>query len=82
MAFTVKDIVEAFELLFSSLHRKEFTKTLQLNKWGEQDLLPLVRTYLLGYFGIGRHGVTSCIVNKKGGMVSHLEAWCHILYSE
>ena len=51
MAFTVKDIVEAFELLFSSLHRKEFTKTLQLNEWGEQDLLPLVRTYLLGYFG-------------------------------
>lgn len=51
MAFTVKDIVEAFELLFSSLHRKEFTKTLQLNEWGEQELLPLVRTYLLGYFG-------------------------------
>ena len=40
MAFTVKDIVEAFELLFSSLHRKEFTKTLQLNEWGEQELLP------------------------------------------
>lgn len=51
MPFTVMEIVEAFELLFSSLHRKEFTKTLQLNEWGEQELLPLVRTYLLGYFG-------------------------------
>ncbi|MHC1741731.1 MAG: hypothetical protein AB9873_01715 [Syntrophobacteraceae bacterium] len=51
MSVTVKEVVEAFELLFSSLHRKEFTKTLRLNEWGEQELLPLVRTYLLGYFG-------------------------------
>jgi hypothetical protein len=51
MSVTVKEVVEAFELLFSSLHRKEFKKTLQLNEWGEQELLPLVRTYLLGYFG-------------------------------
>jgi hypothetical protein len=51
LAITVKEVVEAFELLFNSLHRKEFTKTLRLNEWGEQELLPLVRTYLLGYFG-------------------------------
>ena len=51
MAVTVKEVVEAFELLFSSLHRREFTKTLPLNQWGEHELLPLVRTYLLGYFG-------------------------------
>lgn len=51
MAVTVKKVIDAFDLLFSSLHRKEFTKTLRLNEWGEQELLPLVRTYLLGYFG-------------------------------
>ncbi len=51
MSVTVKEVVEAFELLFISLHRKEFTKTLCLNEWGERELLPLVRTYLLGYFG-------------------------------
>ena len=51
MAVTVKEVIDAFDLLFSSLHRKEFTKTLRLNEWGEQELLPLVRTYLLGYFG-------------------------------
>ena len=51
MAITVKEVVDAFELLFSALHRKEFTKTLCLNEWGERELLPLVRTFLLGYFG-------------------------------
>lgn len=51
MAITVKEVVEAFELLFNSLHRREFSKTLRLNEWGEQELLPLVRTFLLGYFG-------------------------------
>jgi|SRR5215471_18032511 len=51
MAITVKKVIEAFELLFSSLHRREFSKTLCLNEWGEKDLLPLVRTFLLGYFG-------------------------------
>lgn len=51
MALTVKEVIEAFDLLFSSLHRREFTKTLGLNNWGERELLPLVRTFLLGYFG-------------------------------
>lgn len=51
MAITVKEVVEAFELLFSSLHNKSFSKTLRLNEYGEQALLPLVRTFLLGYFG-------------------------------
>ena len=51
MALTVTEVIEAFDLLFSSLHRKEFSKTLCLNEWGERDLLPLVRTFLLGYFG-------------------------------
>lgn len=51
MALTVNEVIEAFDLLFSSLHRKEFSKTLCLNEWGERALLPLVRTFLLGYFG-------------------------------
>lgn len=51
MALTVKEVIEAFDLLFSSMHRKEFSKTLCLNEWGERELLPLVRTFLLGYFG-------------------------------
>lgn len=51
MTITVKEVVEAFDLLFAALHRKEFTKTLCLNEWGERELLPLVRTFLLGYFG-------------------------------
>ncbi|MBX9917755.1 MAG: hypothetical protein K2Y07_11055 [Nitrosomonas sp.] len=51
MALTIKEVIDAFDLLFSSLHRKEFKKTLNLNEWGERELLPLVRTYLLGYFG-------------------------------
>lgn len=51
MTITVDKVIEAFDLLFSSLHRKEFSKTLCLNEWGERALLPLVRTFLLGYFG-------------------------------
>lgn len=51
MSITVTQAIVAFELLFSSLHRNEFKKTLRLNEMGEQELLPLVRTFLLGYFG-------------------------------
>lgn len=51
MAITIKEVVSAFDLLYCSLHRKEYSKTLYLSEWGERDLLPLVRTFLLGYFG-------------------------------
>lgn len=51
MAITVNEVVAAFELLFVSIHQKKFSKTLRLNEFGEQALLPLVRTFLLGYFG-------------------------------
>jgi len=47
---TVGEVVEAFHFLFDNLHEREFRKTLPLNKMKERDLLPLVRTYLLGYF--------------------------------
>ncbi|MGR9149604.1 hypothetical protein ACU8MT_09085 [Rhizobium leguminosarum] len=50
MAVTVKAVVEAFEFFFDSLHKREFRKTLPLHQMKERDLLPLVRTFLLGYF--------------------------------
>ncbi|EAB9500322.1 hypothetical protein DL160_10020 [Salmonella enterica subsp. enterica serovar Typhimurium] len=51
MATTIKAVVESFEYLFSSLYRQEFVKTLRLNECNERELLPLVRCYLLGWFG-------------------------------
>lgn len=51
MAVTVKEVVEAFDLLFASIHRKRFCKTLKLKAFTERELQPLVRTFLLGYFG-------------------------------
>jgi hypothetical protein len=43
--------VEAFGLFYESLWRREFRKSLDFHTWSEQQLLPLVRTFLLGYFG-------------------------------
>jgi len=51
MTVTVKEVVEAFDLLFSSMHSKRFCKTLRLKEFTERELQPLVRTFLLGYFG-------------------------------
>ncbi|MCL4841815.1 MAG: hypothetical protein KJZ79_08245 [Bryobacteraceae bacterium] len=51
MPVTVKSVAEAFELLYTSLLSRDFSKSLRLHEWGEQKLLPLVRTFLLGYFG-------------------------------
>lgn len=51
MTVTVSEVVEAFDLLFSSIRSRAFAKTLRLHEFSEQELLPLVRTFLLGYFG-------------------------------
>jgi len=51
MTATINEVVVAFELLFNSCHDKDFKKTLKLNEWCEREMLPLVRTFLLGYFG-------------------------------
>lgn len=51
MALTITEVAEAFDLLFTSLQAPKFSKTLRLHEWGERELLPLVRTFLLGYFG-------------------------------
>lgn len=51
MGVTVNEVVDAFDLLYQSLLSNKFSKSLRLHERGEKDLLPLVRTYLLGYFG-------------------------------
>ena len=51
MAVTIKEVMEAFDLLFASMHKKRFCKTLRLKEYSERELQPLVRTFLLGYFG-------------------------------
>lgn len=51
MAVTVKAVRKAFGLLYESILDRNFRKTLDLNKWSESELSPLVRTFLLGYFG-------------------------------
>lgn len=51
MAVSVKQATKAFELLYAGLLSKKFSKTLKFKDWGEQNLLPLVRVFLLGYFG-------------------------------
>lgn len=51
MSITIKAVTESFDYLFSSLYRREFVKTLRLNEYNERELLPLVRCYLLGWFG-------------------------------
>jgi hypothetical protein len=51
VATSVKAVVEAFELLYTSLHSREYRKSLNLHECGERELLPIVRCFLLGYFG-------------------------------
>jgi hypothetical protein len=50
MAVPVKTVVKAFNLLYSNLLSRDFGKSLRFHHKGESDLLPLVRTFLLGYF--------------------------------
>lgn len=51
MAITVSEVVAAFTLFFEAVNSKKFSKTLKLHECNERELLPLVRTFLLGYFG-------------------------------
>jgi hypothetical protein len=51
MPTTIDSVIDAFQLLYSSFLRQDFSKSLFLYKWEERKLLPLVRTFLLGYFG-------------------------------
>jgi hypothetical protein len=51
MSTTITDVHDAFHFLFTSLCKKDFSKSLNLSHRSERELLPLVRTFLLGYFG-------------------------------
>jgi hypothetical protein len=51
LPISISQVRTAFQLLYDSIHNREFRKTLRLNYWSERELLPAVRTFLLGYFG-------------------------------
>lgn len=51
MTTSILEVQDSFGLLFSSLIDRTFSKSLYLEHKGEKSLLPLVRTFLLGYFG-------------------------------
>ena len=48
---SVSKVIDAFTLLYAGLRDPGFRKSLPLDRWSERQLLPLVRTFLLGYFG-------------------------------
>lgn len=48
---TIKEIKEAFELLYWSMRESSFSKSHEFSWWNEKALLPHIRFYLLGYFG-------------------------------
>jgi hypothetical protein len=51
MSVGIANVVDAFKLLYTGFLSRNFGKSLRLNERGERDLLPLVRTFLLGRFG-------------------------------
>lgn len=48
---SISQVIDAFQLLYTGLWDPGFRKSLPLHKMPEKNLLPLVRTFLLGYFG-------------------------------
>lgn len=67
MVITRKQIQDAFQLLFEGILDPKFNKSLYLESWGERALLPLVRTFLLGYFGELEAEVTSKLPSSLSG---------------
>jgi len=51
MSPSVSEIRRAFSILYEAFHDPSFRKSRGFNSWGESHLLPLVRTFLLGYLG-------------------------------
>lgn len=47
---TKQGAIEAFYRLYQAYRNKRFTKTLNFTQKTEREILPLVRSYLLGYF--------------------------------
>lgn len=50
MAKTVSEVVEAFDVFYQSIFTRDFRKSVRLDDYSENELLPLVRSFLLGYF--------------------------------
>lgn len=48
---SIKTVQESFHLLYDSFGESSFVKTQGFEWWGEKNLLPNVRFFLLGYFG-------------------------------
>ena len=42
---TVREVCDAFHLLYTQIHNREFRKCLYLNEWKERDLLPLAEHF-------------------------------------
>lgn len=51
MSVSVNEVRTAFHLLYRNILNRQFRKTLNLHQWNEKEMLPLVRTFLLGWFG-------------------------------
>jgi len=48
---SIKSIQESFHLLYESFGEPSFVKSHEFEWWGEKNLLPNIRFFLLGYFG-------------------------------
>lgn len=50
MGVGVGEVVEAFQYFFDSILSRTYAKSVRFEHYNENQLLPLVRSYLLGYF--------------------------------
>lgn len=48
---SIKSIEKSFHLLYESFGESSFVKSHHFEWWGEKNLLPNIRFFLLGYFG-------------------------------
>ena len=69
MVTSIAEVSRAFHVFHEGLRDPAFCKSLELNSWTERDLLPLARTFLLGWFGHGRVApeVMSSLPGKRTG---------------
>jgi hypothetical protein len=59
----VRSVVDAFEVFYDGLFDRDFRKSYQFHEYRERELLPLVRVFLLGWFG----GVVPELQSKLAG---------------
>jgi hypothetical protein len=50
MGLSVQQVVEAFEYFYANLLDPSYARSTHYHHYNEQDLLPLTRAFLLGYF--------------------------------